>query len=269
MEYLEGGREKQIVRNENTVTRPSGPWTPTIHKLLRSIRSNGFTSAPIPISVDSNGKETISYVHGDVYNYPLPDSVASTEALQSAAALLRKYHDSTIRFCESLNGNEKWWLPPTEPIEVICHGDYAPYNVVFKNMTAVGIIDFDTAHPGSRIWDISYALYRWAPFVNPSNQNGFGKERDCLLRAKQFCLSYGLPDPGWRNLFSNMILRLENLVALMRKEASSGNISFKQNIADGHDQLYIDDIDYLKWQKDELAQKLNDEADNNCFQGTP
>ena len=56
----------------------------------------------------------------------------------------------------------------------MCHGDFAPYNVVLKGEQAVGIIDFDTCHPGSRLWDISYALYRWSPFMHLKNPDRLG-----------------------------------------------------------------------------------------------
>ncbi|WP_405867085.1 phosphotransferase [Streptomyces sp. NBC_01515] len=41
------------------------------------------------------------------------------------------------------------------PVEVICHGDFAPYNCVFTGEGAVGLIDFDAARPGPRAWDLA------------------------------------------------------------------------------------------------------------------
>lgn len=58
-------------------------------------------------------------------------------------------------------------LSAVNPIEVMCHGDFAPYNVVLNGSDAVGIIDFDTLHPGSRLSDVAYAVYRWAPLKIP------------------------------------------------------------------------------------------------------
>jgi len=51
--------------------------------------------------------------------------------------------------------------PSHVPAEVICHGDVAPYNCVFRDGRPVAFIDFDTAHPGVRIWDLAYAAYRF------------------------------------------------------------------------------------------------------------
>ncbi|MBT3634788.1 MAG: aminoglycoside phosphotransferase family protein [Candidatus Marinimicrobia bacterium] len=256
MVFLDGGREKQIVRDGDMVRRPCGPWTKNIHNLLHSVRSQGFLKVPEPHSIDGNGCEILSYIHGEVSNYPLSDSASSVEALRSAAILLREFHDSTISYLKTMMGNEKWWLPAREPSEVICHGDYAPYNVVLHGKEAIGIIDFDTAHPGPRVWDISYALYRWVPLMNPNNHNGFGNEESKIERIKIFCDAYGLLDSDKSLLISTLIERLQILVKFMISEAESGNDSFKANIADGHHLLYLADVDYLKKQENYYQKHL-------------
>jgi hypothetical protein len=61
-----------------------------------------------------------------------------------------------------------WYFPPREPVEVVCHGDLAPYNCVFDGDRLVGVIDFDTAHPGPRLWDVAGGAYRLVPLVAPT-----------------------------------------------------------------------------------------------------
>jgi len=36
---------------------------------------------------------------------------------------------------------------------------------VFRKGMPVALIDFDTAHPGPRIWDVAYAAYRFVPLT--------------------------------------------------------------------------------------------------------
>ena len=49
---------------------------------------------------------------------------------------------------------------------MICHNDFAPYNWVFNNHNhLIGLIDFDTCSPGSRLWDIAYTAYRIVPLM--------------------------------------------------------------------------------------------------------
>lgn len=74
----------------------------------------------------------------------------------------------------------------------LCQGDFAPYNCVFRDGDAVGVIDFDAAHPASRDWGIAYALYRFAPFTDPDNHDGFGDLGAQVRRERMFCDSYGL-----------------------------------------------------------------------------
>ncbi len=78
--------------------------------------------------------------------------------------------------------------------------DFAPYNVVFNGVEAAGMIDFDTLHPGSCLWDVAYAIYRWAPLKNPRNPDAIGDLASQIRRAKAFCDSYGLQvqrEPVW------------------------------------------------------------------------
>ena len=135
-------------------------------------------------------------------------------------------------------------LPSREPMEVICHGDYAPYNVVLQGDQTVGIIDFDTAHPAPRAWDIAYALYCWAPFKT-NEFDGMGDIAAQSLRAKQFCDAYGLALTQRRSLVKAMIERLQTLVNFMHAQAAQGHAGFIDNINDGHHLAYLADIDYL------------------------
>ena len=245
MEFLQGGRENKIARVANTVHRPAGPWTETIHALLHHVRAEGFTAVPQPLGFDDAGNEIVTFLAGEVCNYPLSAAAASEEALISAAQLLRAYHEATRSFLSQNPEGHTWLLPSQTPVEVVCHGDFAPYNVVLNGRQAVGIIDFDTAHPAPRIWDIAYALYRWAPFTHPQNPDGLGDLKTQIGRARLFCEAYGFPAAQRHELVDAMILRLETLVSYMQAEAQKGNEAFIANLADGHHLLYLADVEYL------------------------
>lgn len=245
MEELQGGREGQIFRSENKIYRPRGKWSASVHCLLSHIAESGFNAAPKPYGFDDKGNEILSYVEGDVFNYPLKGNIATNEALTSAAKLLRLYHDASSSFL-SKHSNEslKWMLPSREPIEVICHGDYAPYNVSLIGSETVGIIDFDTAHPAPRVWDIAYAVYSWAPFKT-HEYDAMGDLKSQSIRAKQFCDAYGLLEKDRQALVKVMTDRVQALVDHMHNEANNGNKAFIENIKDGHHLAYLADIKYL------------------------
>ncbi len=70
MENLTGGREDAIYRQGDVVHRPAQPWTITIHSLLKFLHRHKFTQCPTPIAL-SDTQETLTYVDGNTYNYPL------------------------------------------------------------------------------------------------------------------------------------------------------------------------------------------------------
>ena len=246
MEELKGGRKGHVFRYKDNVYRPRGFWSDSIHRLLSHLEHAGFYGAPKPVGFDDKGNEILSYISGDVYNYPLIDNIATDEALTSAAEILRRYHDATVPFVSSPSFTSlKWMLPSRDPHEVICHGDFAPYNVVLNGEHTVGIIDFDTAHPGPRIWDVAYAVYCWAPFkTNPDDS--LGDVCSQSARAKAFCDSYKLSNAEREILVSTMINRIQTLVDFIHSEADKGEQAFIENIRNGHHVSYLSDIEYLK-----------------------
>lgn len=72
-----------------------------------------------------------------------------------AAVRMRRWHDVTADY--ELLSEDSFLIPASEPAEVMCHNDFAPYNSVFENGDFSGLIDFDVYSLGSRIWDLSIA----------------------------------------------------------------------------------------------------------------
>ncbi|WP_406318321.1 aminoglycoside phosphotransferase family protein [Streptosporangium sp. NBC_01639] len=245
-EVLTGG-VNEVVRIGTTVRRPVGPWTPMVHGLLRHLRDQGFTAAPAVHGVTDDGFEILDFIPGQVSNYPMTPAAASMRALESAAELLRAYHDSTLGYARDVT--DGWMLPPRTPTEVICHGDYAPHNCVFEGDEVVGIIDFDTAHPAPRLWDIGYAVYRWAPTGRVEDRDGSGTPEEQARRARVFCDRYGLDAAGRAGLMDTVVARLHALVDLMRSEAARGNQAFARHLEEGHHLLYLADVEYVEEQR--------------------
>ncbi|MFD2351725.1 phosphotransferase [Nonomuraea ferruginea] len=99
-----------------------------------------------------------------------PRTCATTPPCGPWPSLLRAYHDATTGFTPP--GDAAWYFPPRQPAEVVCHADIAPYNCVFRDGAPVAFIDFDTAHPGPRLWDVAYAAYRFVPPDRPGPRGG-------------------------------------------------------------------------------------------------
>ncbi|WP_049731129.1 phosphotransferase enzyme family protein [Rhizobium ecuadorense] len=256
MKPLDGGRTGQIWRNGDTVIRPSGAWTPTVHRFLRRLRSRGFLAAPEPIGITGGNQEIVSYVAGRVCEDLGDPFVGSETMLLSAARLLRDFHSASEGFLATDREVQTWMLPQQEPCEIICHGDYAPYNVATAEHEAVGIIDFDTAHPAPRLWDLAYAVYRWAPLSDPSHPGVTSGLDEQLRRAAIFCTAYGTTAEERRQLPEMICRRLRALVNFMLASASAGDQTFAEDVAAGDARLYLGDINYIDLHRDQLLKTL-------------
>ncbi len=244
-EILEGGREK-IYREGDIVVRPADKWTKDIHLFLQYLHDNGFDKVPYPHGIDEEGRERVGYVKGEVHNGILPEEVRSDETLIDIAKMQRRYHDLGEKYIKNLRGDEEWMLTKQEPVEVMCHGDLAPYNIAMDGKEVVGIIDFDTLHPGPRLWDIAYTVYRSVPLMDKENEEDFGTEEDKERRLNLFIEAYGLEGIDKKTILEWVIKRVEGVVNFMKVEAEKGNETFKKHIEEGHLETYLKDLEYLK-----------------------
>ncbi|GMA36745.1 phosphotransferase [Demequina litorisediminis] len=184
---MSGGNMGDVRRAGGTVTRPAGPWTPAVHRLLHHLADAGVTGIPLPVAISPDGsRETVTYVDGEVPAYPMPAWVWGEPALTSSAALLRRLHDATVDVAH----DGPWRSPAREPAEVICHHDAAPYNLVYADGIAVGAIDWDFAAPGPRVWDLAYLAYRIVPLTTEDVGDGFGP-RERATRLDLLLAAYG------------------------------------------------------------------------------
>jgi hypothetical protein len=251
-EILTGGGVNHVVRVGATVRRPTGPWTPAVHALLKQLTAAGFTGAPRAHGVDDQGREVLDFIPGRVDAAPLPEREGDAR-LHAAGRLLREFHDATTSF--RAPADALWQFPPRDPVEVICHGDLAPYNTVYQDGLPVALIDFDTAHPGPRIWDLAYAAYRFVP-LTISPHEGAVPVAEQARRLRLFAAAYALADADRAALIDFAIARLEHLVAHMKTQAAAGNDAFAGHLAASHDLHYQADARHLALHRDELVAAL-------------
>ncbi len=217
-EALAGGNMGPVARVGDTVRRRSGPWTPTIHDLLRHVRARGVAEVPEPLGLDAAGREVVSFVAGEVPS-EVPAWVLDVAVLRDAARLLRRYHDATVDFPRE---GRIWQLPAHAPDEVICHNDFAPYNLVFRDHRLAGVIDFDTASPGPRVWDLAYLAYRLVPMTSPDSPEAVAlSERVRAARLAGLCAAYG-GDLDAAAVLAVVPGRLDELAAFTQARADDG-----------------------------------------------
>jgi hypothetical protein len=198
-ESLTGGSATQgIVRIGDTVRRPLRPFSLTVQAYLAHLHEAGFTGAPLPLGVDEQGREVLSFVAGEVHRHPLPPEAAGDEVLVALARLIRALHEASAG-----------WVPPPDAVwggtpastgrvavrpELVSHRDYATGNVVFRDGLPAALIDFDLAMPTTRLYDIANALWYWAPLKwgDPRDRAPALADADIPHRVAVFADAYGM-----------------------------------------------------------------------------
>jgi Phosphotransferase enzyme family len=225
--------ERPIVRDGDRVERPAYPWAPTVHSLLRFLRANGFEAAPEPLDL-ADGRETLRWIPGtsgaDGWAKVVPE-----QGLRRFARFLRSYHDVTEGF--TLSDRSPWAFRsgPAAPGEVICHGDFGPWNVVWREGEPVGLLDFDFAGPGARMLDVAYALEYVAPFCDDDEAvrwRAYTGPPDRRKRISIFAEAYGLTDTG--RMVDAVIRRQELDIDHVRTLAARGFEPQRSWVRDGH-----------------------------------
>ena len=229
---LEGGNMTEVARKGDQVLREAGPWTPTVQRLLQHLRDAGLEWVPEPQGWTKDGREALAYLKGKVPTYPLPDWVYDDAIVKRGAKWLRKLHDATVGYDDP---DPHWRAFPRKPHEVICHNDFAPYNMVFRDQELVGVIDWDFASPGPRLWDLAYFAYRIVPLMRPSNPDAPTLTIDLRARLELVLTAYGT-DATVPELLHAIVERLEDLASF----------THSHGIARKNDKLLVDAENYSK-----------------------
>jgi hypothetical protein len=226
---LEGGvaNPGAVMRVGDTVRRPSGPHTASVHALLSYLRSVGFDGAPEPLGIDERGREVLSFVPGDVPVPPYPPWALRDETLASVARLLHRYHDAVVGFDPA---GHTWSseLADEEGGSIVAHHDVCPENVVFRDGEAVALLDFDFAGPGSALGDVASTISMWAPLRDPRTISADRAALDPFVRARVVCDAYSV-SRGDRERLLEMWPRMRRQgIAFVRRHVDAGEPAFVQ-----------------------------------------
>jgi aminoglycoside phosphotransferase (APT) family kinase protein len=223
-EILSGGIANAglVVRRGSEVLRPVQPNEARLSKFLHDLRSVGFNEAPLPLGITDDGRARFEFIVGDVVEPPFPDWVQTDAALASVARLLRRFHDAA-QLCDA-TGN--WSNELSDPAgarirlagsnkhpdgtrseaemgpvsddaggseSIVCHNDVCLENVVFVDGVAVGLLDFDFAAPGRRLFDFAQFVRMCAPMDADPNTARLGwTVADRAERLRIAADAYGL-----------------------------------------------------------------------------
>ena len=171
-----GWSTEGVVRVGNTVRRPPAHATQLMRDVLVFLEQAGFDATPRWLGLDDKGRDILTYLEGETFS-DTRKLTWSGGQLAAAGALLRRYHDA-VAGTDLAGGSE-----------VVCHGDFGPWNLIWIDGDPRFIIDFDNAHPGPRLEDVGYALWKFEIEATPSSfLRGYGMPidpRDAVDYAKQ------------------------------------------------------------------------------------
>lgn len=74
------GRDGVVIQEEQVI-RPKKVWSEEVQKFLSYLRNQGVTYVPEPLGYDEQGNEVVSYLAGEVYDYPLPPQLLTDSAI--------------------------------------------------------------------------------------------------------------------------------------------------------------------------------------------
>ena len=194
-ELLPGGNTGGAVRVGGTVRRQAGPWTESVHALLRHLEQAGFAGAPRPRGLDDQGREVLTYLPGHTVGErrPWPGWVHSDSALVQVAHWLRAYHAAVSDFRPPATAvwreGGRW-----HPGLVVGHNDAAPYNAVWDDHGRLtGFFDWDFAAPVTLEWDLAFTAFAWVPLHarHVVEAEGFTAFADRPRRLRLFLSAYG------------------------------------------------------------------------------
>jgi len=245
-----GNMSGGVVRVGDTVRRPAGPWTPAVHALLAHLHAAGFQGAPRPLGIDERGREILTFIPGPV---AWPDHFHQLDGdggLRRAARLIREFHDAVAGFTPPPGA--RWQvLMPADGDEIIAHHDLAPWNLVMGD-GRWAFIDWDTAAPGTRLWDLAYAMHGFAPLsANPAFQRA-----DVSRRLRLIADAYELTEPQRLGIIPLLARRTQAMHDFLARQAARGTQPWARLWREGHGDVWQADTRYITDREDQWHQAL-------------
>ena len=158
---LEGGNVGGAVRIGRTVRRPTGPWTPAVHRLLDHVRTTGLRAVPEVLGSDARDREVLTYLPGRVVD--VDDELLTDGQLADLTRWTRELHDVTAGWWD----DGPWRYFDVDGAELVGHNDVAPYNVAFDGDRVVGVFDWDLSGPTTRLFELAHLAWTGVPLFRP------------------------------------------------------------------------------------------------------
>lgn len=191
----------------DSVTRPTGDWTPTIHALLIYLEEVGFHGAPRVVGIGRDGRERLSFIEGECGSIAYPAALQSESGVAEIGRFIREYHDAVAGFSPPPDARWRVGEKSVAAGQIVCHGDFGHWNLVWRGSRLVGAIDWDFAEPDSPLRDLATAAFGCVPFLPDEAAARFLHGRlDRSGRLAALCDGYGAVEP--RDVVEQAVIQL-------------------------------------------------------------
>ena len=232
------GRVTEFVRIGNTVHRPATANSESVRQLLRHLERSGFGGTPRVVGSGPDGGVVLTWIEGWVPS-DLEAWKLDLNALESVGELLRSYHDHVRGFRPDAGFEEG----PQEVAEgqIVCHGDVAPRNTVFRDGRAVAFIDWDGIFVSESIWDLAHAVWQFGPVGadNDPSVRGWPAPPNRSERIAALVRGYRLDASQARHLADRVVDVIAGIRRSVDRKAAAGSPAFVRM----RDEGVLEDLD--------------------------
>jgi Ser/Thr protein kinase RdoA (MazF antagonist) len=245
-EILPGGNVSgEVAWVGATVRKRATPATPAVEALLGYLNAAGFAAAPRTLGRDDRGRHVLEYIPGRLADtLPPPD----LDGLHRVGQIIRDLHDATAGFTPPPGAQWGVVIPPDRR-DLICHHDLAPWNLVRDGDRWV-FIDWDLAGPGSRLWDLAWAVIGFVPLAPGGDPAADGP------RLRALADGYRLAARPRANLPALLAARARSMYDLLRRSAQTGAEPWAGLYAAGHGEHWGPAADYIDRHLEQWARAL-------------
>lgn len=161
--------------------------------------------------------------------------VVEESGLSEFARMLRDYHQAVAEWHPR---EEITWYDGSTGAggegEIVCHGDYGPWNVVWRGTTPTGLIDWEYARVAPPAHDVYYALQYVAPFRSDEEcvqWLRYSAPPDRKRRTEIFLTSYGWTGPA--DVVDGVVAVQRETHAKVEQLAARGHVRQRIALAEG------------------------------------
>jgi hypothetical protein len=186
-----------VVRVGDTVRRPHQDTSDGVAGYLRYLEAAGFDRAPRYLGRDSQGRDILTFIDGDVpSDNDIPAWAAADGVLPGVARLVRALHEASADYeppgpMRTASSDRPRPAFPVGEARLIAQRDVTPGNTVFRDGVAWGLIDFDLSDWTTRSLDLANTAMHWVPLCDPSDRQPVHAGVDVGLRLRLMLDAYG------------------------------------------------------------------------------